>query len=162
MAHECKIAEWTTQPTMSIRTRSSVRSMGKTLSDAFGRIVEYIGELGGHPTGSPYVAYYNEDMDDLDIEIGVPVSKKLPGRGDIESAELPQGQVATCIHTGPYAEIKPAYAALAKWVTEQGYEAQGVTYEIYIDDPSQTAPDELKTQVAFPLKAAERQIEQAG
>lgn len=162
MQHECKIEEWTTQPTMSIRTRSSLQAIGKTLSDGFGRIMEYLGELGEHPTGAPYTAYFNEDMDDLDIEIGVQVSKKLPGRGDIESGEMPHGQVATCLHTGPYAELRPAYESLSKWVAEHGYDAHGVAYEVYIDDPAQVAPAELKTIVAFPLKAAERQIEQAG
>lgn len=162
MQYECKIADWTSQPTVSIRTRSSVQTIGKTLGDAYGRIGQYLGELGEQPTGPPYTAYYNEDMEDLDVEIGMPVGKKLPGRGDIDSGEMPQGQVATCLHIGPYTDISPAYAALSEWVKEHGYEASGVAYEVYLDDPALVPPNELKTQIAFVLKAAEKKMEKTG
>jgi len=45
-----------------------------------------------------------------------------------------------------------AYDALNQWVTENGYTPSGVVYEMYLDDPSQTPPQELKTLILFPLQ----------
>ena len=35
-------------------------------------------EMGKQPAGVPYAAYHNLDMQDMDVEVGFPVSKPLP------------------------------------------------------------------------------------
>ena len=35
-------------------------------------ILQYAGQMGVQPSGPPFVAYYNLDMQDLDLEIGFP------------------------------------------------------------------------------------------
>jgi effector-binding domain-containing protein len=154
MSYKCEIKEQSTQPALSIRTRTSVEHLPQVFGGAFGAIAQYLGELGEQPAGPPFAAYYNMDMQDLDVEIGVLVTKSLPGKDDIKASEIPGGQVATCLHTGPYSEIEPAYNALSQWMKENGYEATGVAYEMYLDDPAETPPQELKTQILFPLKTA--------
>lgn len=152
MSYQCDVKDQSSQPTLAIRTRASVDDMSRVLERAYGTIAQYVGELGGQFGGPPYVAYYNEDMDDLDIEIGFPVTRELPGRGEIEAAEIPGGRVATCIHVGPYGEIPPAYEALSHWVEENGYEPTGAAYEFYLNDPEETPSEQLMTQIMFPLK----------
>jgi effector-binding domain-containing protein len=154
MSYKCEIKEQSTQPALSIRTRTSVEHLPQVFGDAFGAIAQYLGELGEQPAGPPFAAYYNMDMQDLDVEIGVLVTKSLPGKDDIKAGEIPGGQVATCLHTGPYSEIEPAYNALSQWMKENGYEATGVAYEMYLNDPAETPPQELKTQILFPLQTA--------
>ena len=122
------------------------------MGQAYGAIAQYLGGLGERPAGPPFTAYYNMDMQDLDVEIGFPVSRKVAGEGDILACELPAGKIATCIHVGPYSELTPAYTALSEWTEAQGYEATGVAYEFYLNDPTQTPPEELMTQIVFPLK----------
>jgi effector-binding domain-containing protein len=122
------------------------------LGRAYGAIAQYLGELGEQPVGPPFTAYYNMDMQNLDVEIGFPVSGRLPGKDDISASEIQGGKVATCLYTGPYSEIEPAYNALSQWMKDNGYEATGVAYEMYLNDPEQTAPQELQTQIVFPLK----------
>lgn len=152
MSYKCEVEEQPTQPTLSIRTRTSVQDLAQALGKAYGAIAQYLGELGEQPVGPPFAAYYNIDMQDLDVEIGFPVSRGLPGKDDIKASEIPGGKAATCLYTGPYSEIEPAYNALSQWIEDNGYEATGVTYEMYLDDPAQTPPQELKTRILFPLK----------
>ena len=152
MAYECDVKEQSSQPTLAIRTRTSVGELSQVLGQAYGSIAHYVGELGGQFAGPPYVAYYNDDMEDLDIEIGLPVARELPARGEIKARETPGGRVATCVHVGPYSDIEPAYEALARWVDENGYEPSGVAYEFYLNDPEETPPEELMTEIMFPLK----------
>jgi effector-binding domain-containing protein len=122
------------------------------MGEAYGAIAQYLGELGACPAGPPFVAYYNEDMQDLDIEIGFPVAQELAARGDIQPGEIPGGKVATCLYTGPYSGIALAYEALSQWMNQNSYQPTGVAYEIYLSDPDETPPEELQTQIAFPLR----------
>ena len=152
MSYKCEVKKQPAQTTLAVCTRTSVQELPQVLGQAYGAIAQYLGELGEQPAGPPFVAYHNEDMQDLDVEIGFPVARELPGRGDIQASEIPGGKVATCLHVGPYAEIEPAYTALSEWMRENGHEATGVAYEMYLNDPQQTPPEELQTQIMFPLK----------
>jgi effector-binding domain-containing protein len=122
------------------------------LGEAFGSIAQYLGEIGEQPAGPPFAAYYNMDMQNLDVEIGFPVSKVLIGKDDIQAGEIPEGKYAACIYTGPYNKIEPAYDALAKWMEERGHVAKGVAYEFYLNDPAETPAEALLTQILFPLE----------
>ena len=152
MSYKCEVKEQTTQPTLAIRTRVSVQDLPQTLGEAYGAIAQYLGELGEQPAGPPFAAYHNMDMQNLDVAIGFPVSRKLASRDDIQAGEIPGGKAATCLYVGPYAEIEPAYTALSEWMKDNGYKATGVAYEMYLNDPEETPPQELQTQIAFPLK----------
>ena len=152
MSYKCEVKEQTTQPTLAIRTRVSVQDLPQTFGKAYRAIAQYLGELGEQPAGPPFAAYHNMDMQNLDVEIGIPVSRKLAGRDDIQAGEIPGGKAATCLYVGPYAEIEPAYTALSEWMKDNGYKATGVAYEMYLNDPEETPPQELQTQIAFPLK----------
>lgn len=152
MSYQCEVKEQHAQPTLVVRTRAPVQELPSVLGDAYSAIAQYLGELGEPPAGPPFVAYYNEDMQDLDVEIGFPVTGELPGRGNIQACEMPAGRVAACLYTGPYSEIGPAYDALSQWVEENGYHAAGVAYEVYLNDSDETPPEELQTQIVFPLK----------
>jgi effector-binding domain-containing protein len=154
MSHQCKLKDQSTQKALSIRTRTAVEKLSQVFGEGYGRIAHYLGELGEHPIGPPFAAYYNMDMADLDVELGFPVARELPGRGEIKAAEIPGGQVASCLYTGPYEGIETAYNALTQWMEENGYQATGVAYEFYLNDPNETPPAELQTEINFPLKSS--------
>jgi effector-binding domain-containing protein len=140
------------QPVLSIRTKSAVQGLPQVLGVSLGAIAQYLGSLGENPAGAPFVAYYNMDMQNLDIEIGFPVSHPLAGQGNIQSTQIFGGKVATCLHVGPYSDIRPAYDALTQFIKEKGAEVTGVAYEFYLNDPQTVPPSELQTQIYFPLK----------
>ena len=152
MSYKCEVKEQPAQATISIRTRTTVQDLPQVLGNAYRSIVQYLGELGEQPAGPPFAAYYNMDMQNLDVEAGFPVSKKLPDKDDIKASEIPSGKFATCLYAGSYNEIEPAYNELFQWIKDNGYEAAGVAYEMYLNDPTKTPPQELKTQILFLLK----------
>ncbi len=151
MSIECKILEQPYRATLSIRTRAAVDQLPQVLGDSFGLIACYLEELGEKATGPPFAAYYNMDMQDLDIEIGIPVPRELPGRNEIQPSGIPGGQVASCLHVGPYNAIEPTYSALSEWMAAEGLSPTGVAVEMYLNDPTRTAPEQLQTQILFPL-----------
>ena len=152
MSYQCEVKEQPPQPTLTIRTRTSVQNLPQLIGKSYGAIIQYLGQLSQYPAGAPFAAYYNMDMQNLDVELGFPVAKELPGKDEIKPGRIPGGKFGVVLHTGPYDKVGPAYEALAKFVAEKGYEATGVAYEVYLNDPMQTKPEDLKTQVMFPLK----------
>jgi effector-binding domain-containing protein len=147
----CGVKNQPVQRTLVIRTKASAQELPAALGKAFGAIAAYLAELGERPGGPPFTAYHDRDTQCLDVEIGFPVARELPGRGEILSGSIPAGRVASCIYTGPYGGMAPAYEALAEWMEENGYEARGIAYEIYWSDPAKTRPEKLKTQIVFPI-----------
>ena len=148
----CEIKKLPVTPTLSIRTRTAVQELPNVMHKAFGAIVQYLGEIGELQDSPAYAAYYNMDMQNLDVEIGFPVSKDLPGKNDIKASNIPAGKYASCVFTGPYSDIEPAYTTLSRWINEKGYDVTGIAYELYLNDPDVTPPNELKTEILFPLK----------
>ena len=152
MTYQCEILDQSEQPVLSIRTRSAVQNLPQVLGASWGAIMQYMGQMGEQPVGPPFVAYYNMDMQDLDSEVGFPVGSVLAGKGEVGASRIDAGPGATCLHTGPYSDLEPAYTALTKWMQEHGHEAAGVSYEYYLNDPDETPPEQLQTRVVFPLK----------
>jgi len=151
MTHECQLLDRKAQPALVIRTRTSVQMLPQVLGPAWGAIMEHAGRIGAHPSGPPFVAYHNMDMQDLDLEIGFPFAQELTGGGEVLSGEIPGGKAAVCLHVGPYDQVGAAYDALQKWIEGNRYKPSGVAYEFYLNDPQTTPAPELETQVIFPL-----------
>ena len=152
MDYKCELIERAGVATAFVRTRSSVQDLPNLIPGIYAQIAQYIGGLGEQPAGPPYVAYYNMDMQDLDIEIGFPVSDSVSGKDDIQTGEIAGGTFAACLHIGPYSEIAPAYEALSGWVKGEGHKTTGVAYEIYLNDPAGISPEKLQTQILYPLE----------
>jgi effector-binding domain-containing protein len=152
MSYNCELIELGPQPTLAIRTTTSIKNLPQELGRAYGAIGQYLGQLGEQPAGAPYAAYLSWGKGDFEVEIGFPVSKALPEKGEIKAAELPSGKLAQCLYTGPYNKIEPAYNALDQWIKENGFETTGVAYEFYLNDTNEVPPEELLTQIVFPLK----------
>ena len=152
MSYECEVINQPSQPALSIRSRTSIAKIPETFDRCFPTLGQYLAELGEQLAGAPFAVYYNMDMEDLDVEIGFPVWKELPGKGEIKSSEIPEGKFASCIHTGPYTELGLAYQALTSWTEQNGYLPTGVAYEFYLNSPQEASPQELQTKILFPLK----------
>jgi effector-binding domain-containing protein len=152
MTFKCEIIEREAQHTLSVRTTSAVQNLPEVLGKNYGAIMQYLGQLNKQMSGPPFVAYYNMDMQNLEIEIGIPVSNKLSDIDEIKANEIPSGKFASCFYIGPYNEISPAYETLTKFIEEKGYEATGIAYEMYLNDPCEVPPEQLQTQILFPIK----------
>ena len=152
MSYQCELKDQAVQSTLIVRATTPVQELPRVLGQAYGAIAQYLGQVGEQPAGPPFVLYHNMDMQALDIEVGFVVAHPLPGKGEIQSGEIPAGKFASVLHTGPYDQLGSAYAALTQFVQSSGHAATGASYEFYLNDPQQTPPQELQTLIVFPLK----------
>jgi len=152
METNCEIIERQPQAVLFQRTRTPVSQLPELMGRVYGGIMQDLERQRSFPAGPPYAAYYNMDMQDLDVEIGIPVSEAIAGTGKFQSGEIPGGRYAACIYTGPYHEITAGYKRLAAWMEAQGLESSGLALECYLNDPASTPPTALQTQILFRLK----------
>lgn len=142
------------QPVLSIRTSTSMNNLPETILQALMKVGEHLTKLGARPGGPAFVAYSNLDMHNLTVEIGFPVAGGLAGANDVSARIIPGGPAGVCLYTGPYQDLASVYQQLNTYLEGQGREPTGVSYEFYLNDPAVTPPDELKTQIIFPLVGA--------
>ncbi len=155
MSYLLQIVETEEQPVLSVKTTTSVSNMPNVVGKIYGLIVNYIVEKGEEPIGPSFIAYYNVDNMDVEnllVEIGFPIAKKIEGKDDIVLRYIPAGKKATGFHKGSYGEIGPVYEQLKKFTNEKGYEPTGVFYEYYYNSPEEIPESELLTKVEFLLK----------
>lgn len=153
MGYSCELNQQAATPTLCVRTHSPVAQLPQLLGRTFGEIMAYLGRKGEQPSGMPYVAYRNMDMANLDVEIGFPVARRLPGDGHILAGEIPEGTVASTLHVGPYDKVEAAYNDLRAFAEKRGWKPTGVSYEFYFDGP-EVPPEKTRTRVMFPVKRA--------
>lgn len=140
------------RPALSIRTRTRVSDIAALFGKGYASIALLLKARGKAPISPPFALYYNMDMDDLDVEFGFPVDEPLEGSGSVIASATPSGKAVTTLYIGPYEEVEPAYDFLMKWCADNNLILSGVAYEVYLNDPSHTPPEMLKTQVHLLLK----------
>jgi AraC family transcriptional regulator len=80
----------------------------------------------------------------------------------LERVELRDGPYALLRHKGPYADMRAGYRWLfGEWLTHSGEEAADApVYEEYLNNPRDTPPTELRTDMHLPLKTAAEMTQQ--
>ena len=156
MDFECafvpELKELVSRPALTIRTRTRVSDIAALFNKGYTAIALLLNEREKVPAGPPFALYYNMDMDNLEVEFGFPVGELVEGSGSIKASATPSGKAVTTLYIGPYEEVEPAYDFLMKWCADNSLILNGVACEIYLNDPSQTPPEMLKTQVSLLLK----------
>jgi effector-binding domain-containing protein len=140
------------RPTLAIRTFTPVGKLSEVMGASYGVIMQVMQFSGAQPAGPPFAMYHNMDMSNLDVEIGFPVAEATQGSGRVKAGKLPGGRAAVTLHVGPYEKIGEAYNRLTAYVTKQGLNPESFCYEFYLNDPAETPPEQLKTEIYFPLK----------
>lgn len=87
------------------------------------------------------------------VLIGLAVGPAVTGGEGVTIHEVPGGKHAVALHKGPYAELPRTYDALFAWLAASGEEpADAPLFEVNLNNPSNTAPAELLTEICLPLK----------
>ncbi len=83
----------------------------------------------------------------------ITVGPEVTAEGEVGIMDIGGGECAMALHEGPYSGLHASYAELCgavlpKLGREPGY---APSFEIYLNDPSTTAPKDLRTEIYIPL-----------
>ena len=84
---------------------------------------------------------------------GIPVPEDTPMPSELVEERLPAGKYACFMHEGPYDTLPDTWRKIAAGALDDaGYiRRDGISYEIYLNDPSNAAPADLRTQICIPI-----------
>ena len=90
---------------------------------------------------------------DVDAEAQKTVKGRYPDTEHVRFKMLPEVTVASAICRGSYDQRRGVMAAVAGWVTDNGYEFDGPAFNIYHVSPHETSdPNEFVTEVCYPVR----------
>jgi len=150
-------AEITSRPELRVAAVQHVGPYNR-ISEAFARLGATAGPAGLIGPESTMIAIYHDDPEttpeeDLksDAAVTIPAGKALP-KG-LTEFRIPAGRYARATHVGPYEGLGDAWARfMGEWLPASGQRfGDGVSYEVYRNNPSNTAPDDLITDMYIPL-----------
>lgn len=147
-----ELSEEKAQPVVTIRKTTCLKLLPQVIGESYAKIMAYLAEQGEQPVFAPFTAYHNLDMQNLDVEMGFPVARPLPEKGDIKAREIPPGKVVSSMYKGPYSGMEQPYNEMAKWIEDNGYTATGISYEYYFNSPHEVPESELLTKIVMPVR----------
>jgi len=118
-------------------------------------IIDWITNKNLNMTGMIYGAYFNRPEDvppkELFYEIGASFEGTANDEGNVQVKIIPEHTVIATMHNGPYDKVGPVIEGLAKYAIKNNYDIIGPVTEIYLNNPNDTKPQDLLTEVQFPV-----------
>lgn len=149
-----------TIPTLQAATIPHIGSYMQ-ISQAFETLYGWMAarNLIGPKTRSVGIYYDDPDSvpeEQLQSRAGIIVDKDFTFEGPLEPAEIAAGPYAVLRYQGPYADMKAAYEWLyGVWLVQSGKEpGNAPAFEEYINNPRDTPPTKLLTDIYLPLSEA--------
>ena len=95
--------------------------------------------------------YVTADDVNLAVEL-VKKKKNLPALPKVRFESFKEGPAAQIMHFGPFSAEGPTIAKIHAQIQNSGHVLSGKHHEIYLNNPSTTAPEKLKTVLRQPMK----------
>jgi len=128
------------------------------IAQAFQRLGAVAGPAGLFGPGARMIALYHDDPEttpvaELHSEAALSVAESATIPDGLTEVLIPAGRWARTTHLGPYTTLGDAWARLmGEWLPKSGHRiGSAPAYEEYLNDPSTTAPADLRTDLYVSL-----------
>jgi len=165
---EFKVVEKEIGPVVEIEEKVKVWQMPKTFGRDYEAINNYLLENDAKCSGMPYARYVEMDwgkevnrgafgnliavlFSRWHFFAGLPSSKMLQSRGELQAQEIKSQKYVRALHKGPYKDVGPIYKALFEWAKAQGHNLGNEAIEYYLNDPTEVKPEDIETEIYIPL-----------
>lgn len=145
------------QPILYVHRSSATdpQSIGACMGEAFGTLMGFMGEHGIATSGAPMSIYHGFSDSQATFDVAVPVAAadadRAAGHADIKGGATQAGQALKAVHVGPYDTLADTYNRIMPYMEKEGLTMSGPCWEIYMNDPGHTPPEDLITEIYFPI-----------
>jgi len=140
-----------------------VQTIGKygdeNISKAWDKIIEFAGKhklllWKFEGIGMSYDDPGITEEEKCRYEACIAVNREIKPEGEIGFKIIEGGKYAIFRFKGPYTNFTKAYGYIySVWLPRSGYELRNVPgFEIYLNNPERTKPENLKTDLYIPIK----------
>lgn len=136
-----------------IKSDVPMKEVGDAMGKSYGQLFSYIEANNIQPAGPPFAVYLKWDPEgNVVFESGIPVSKNENGNDNVVYKEYPEMKVLSTLYKGSYEKMEPVYHEMMEYMKTEKMEGNNTSWEIYLTDPNEVAPEENKTLIYFPIK----------
>lgn len=127
--------------------------IGKAMGEAYDELGAFVKQKGIAPTGAGVAVYYDYSEDEMEFRVGLFVTPEDAGKaeGSVMADKTPALRAAHAVHVGPYDGLQQVYGAIMGEMQWAGHRYGKPTWEVYLNDPDTTPPEELKTEIFIAL-----------
>jgi len=127
------------------------------MQDAIGSLLQEMSAQNIVPAGPLMGVYFNSpeqvNPEDLQWEIGFPVTAQVLILQPLQKKEWNFTQAVVSLHQGPYEKAGETIQKMIEWMEVNGYVPAGPFLERYLDmNPEELRPEELKTEILIPCQ----------
>jgi effector-binding domain-containing protein len=127
------------------------------MSEAIGSLLQQMQFQNVVPAGPMIGIYFNSPAqakpEDLQWEIGFPITSQSFVQPPLEKKEWNYTTVAVSLHQGPYEKTGETIQKIMDWLTANSYVPAGPILERYQDmNPDELKPEDLKTEIWIPCR----------
>lgn len=126
---------------------------------AWNKLCEWAGPRGLLNAQVKFIGICHDDPqvtpgDKIRYDACITVGDRVEPEGEVGITTIEGGEFAVILHKGPYENLEKTYAELmGGWLMTSGRELRDIpSYELYLNSPDQTPPEELLTEIYLPLK----------
>lgn len=153
MPYKVKLKELLPQKIMYQTLETDAEHLADDLREVFGDLHAYLVSQKAPFIGTRdaifKTALFNEQKIVIDCAFGVhtfvPETNRFKARLD------EGGLMAATVHQGSYDKLAGAYAAVMKWMDENGYGYTALKRNRYINNPNEVPPQNLLTEIYWPV-----------
>jgi AraC family transcriptional regulator len=133
-------------PSLRVATVSHTGPYNR-ISEAFARLGAIAGPTG-LVRGEPMML-----AEQLRSDAGLTVPDEVPLPAEVVERRLPAGRYARATHVGPYDTLGDSWSRMmGEWLPGSGNRVgAGPSYEVYRNNPADTRPENLRTDLYIPL-----------
>lgn len=138
---------------VGVRREVPVTELQPYFAEVLPRVMIWLSEQGIPPASMPMAMWHHMDRETgvADVQAGCFVAEAVAGEGEIAPASTPGGELLHIVHVGSYLEMGRSWMQIYAKAAELKRET-GPGWEIYVDDPSEVAEAELRTEIYLPLR----------
>ena len=131
--------------------------MGESMASGFGKIEQFLKEHSVTPSAPPMAIYHKWDMvnQQTTYTAAIPVAQ-IPDNlgGGLTSGEIPKMKVHNVSHKGKYEFLGNAWTLQQMMMRNKEFKQNKKIhpFEVYMNDPADTKPEEYLTRIVFPAK----------
>ena len=137
-------------------TRTTIDNMGPDMEKDLADLMAWAMENEANE-GNPITVYHKWDMVNRRVEYttGVPV-KELPNdlKAGFSTLSIPDIQTYTVVHTGAYKHLGNGWSTGMNLSQNKVFKSakNQHPFEVYVSDPRATKPEDIVTEIRFPVK----------
>ena len=123
------------------------------MSAAYAEISDFMNAADISMTDAPMAITRAWEEGSYQFDAAIPVDFILSElTGNVQSGQSPSGPAVRAVHHGAYDQMMPTYEKLAAYMSAHGLSQGKVSWEHYISDPGNTAPQDMITHVYIMLE----------